>query len=108
VIAEQLVRREISRDQTVIGKLVEEGLEALPVAGSAVRIVVNPDDASFMSEHMEGRPDLNYEIKADAAISRGGCRLETDVSSIDATLETRLGRLIEAMLDAEANQDADT
>lgn len=107
-MVEQLVRREISSDQSVLGKLVEEGLEALPVAGTAVRILVNPEDASFMSEHMQEKSDVNYEIKSDATISRGGCRLETDVSSIDATLETRLGRLIEEMLDGEANQDADT
>ena len=107
-IVEQLARREISCDPSVLGELVDEGLAALPVAGSSVRILVNPDDAAFMAQYIEEKSDLDYEIKSDASMSRGGCRLETNVSSIDATLETRLGRLIEEMLDAEAKQDADT
>ena len=107
-IVEQLARREISCDPSVLGELVDEGLAALPVASSSVRILVNPDDAAFMAQYMEEKSDLDYEIKTDASMSRGGCQLETNVSSIDATLETRLGRLIEEMLDAEAKQDADT
>lgn len=106
-LTEQLVRREINRDQTVIATLVEEGLAALPVAGSDVRISVNPDDAAFMNEYMQDRTDIDYRIHSDATLTRGECRIETDFSGIDATLETRLNRMVEAMLDGQANHDAD-
>ena len=108
VLAEQLVRREVSVDQSLIAKLVDEGIEALPVAGTEVRIAVNPDDAAFITEHLEEREDINYRIVSDAAISRGGCRIDTEFSGIDATLETRLARIVEAMLEGQADSDADS
>lgn len=108
VLAEQLVRRELSTDQSLLAKIVDESLQALPVAGSEVRIAINPDDAAFMNEYMEEQADINYRIQTDASITRGGCRVDTEYSAIDATIETRLERIVETMLDGEVSSDADS
>jgi flagellar assembly protein FliH len=107
-LAEQLVRRELQADSSVVAELVDEGLAALPVAGSDVRIFVNPDDATFIGQHMQEKSGVNYRIQSDATVSRGGCRIDTQFAGADATLETRLDRIVESMLDSRADEDADT
>ena len=107
-LAEQLARREISVDQELLGTLIDEALSALPVADSVVRLVVNPDDATFINEYMESTTGISYEIQTDATLSRGGCRIDTEFSGIDATLETRLNRIVESMLDGQVTDDANS
>lgn len=103
-----LVRREVQLDQSVLGELVNESLEALPVSESEVCIIVNPEDAAFMKEHMQEHADTPWRVQTDATVSRGGCRVICDVTQIDATVETRLARLIERMLEAPDDADADS
>lgn len=105
-LTEQLVRREISMDQSVLAKLIDEGLQALPVAASEVQIIVNPDDANFMREHMEEQSEAGWRIQTDANLSRGGCRIVSGLTQIDASVETRLTRLIESMTESEGSPDA--
>jgi flagellar assembly protein FliH len=107
-LAEQIVRRELAVDQTVIAKLVDEGLAALPIAGTKVRIVLHPDDAAFISEHMQERSDVDWRIQTDAALTRGGCRIFSEFSGVDATVEARLNRIVESMLSAQEGHDAAT
>jgi flagellar assembly protein FliH len=106
-LAEALVRREIELDQSVLNKLVDEGLQALPVSESEVRIVVNPEDAAMMNEYLEEHADTPWRVQSDATVSRGGCQIFSKETQIDATVETRLARLVERMLDAKDSANAD-
>jgi flagellar assembly protein FliH len=101
-VAEQIVRREISIDPTHIVDIVREGLQAMPVAQTEVTIVVNPEDASLIEAQLaDASVGRSWHLKIDGNQPRGGCALLSDLSQIDAQIETRLQRLLSGMIDAE-------
>lgn len=107
-LAEQLVRREVKLDQSTVCRIVDAGLEALPVATTDVLIIVNPDDAELIKDHLDSEIEAGWRLQTDAKLTRGGCRIISDVSSIDATVESRLDRLVEKMLEEHEGDDADS
>jgi flagellar assembly protein FliH len=60
-----------------------------------VRLALNPEDAAMVREVLslhEG--DQAIRIVEDPVQSRGGCRILTETSQIDATVESRLNAVI--------------
>ncbi len=97
-VVKQLFRREIRLDPTHIIGVVREAIQLLPVASRNVQLHLHPDDAALVRESLsptEG--DLAWTIVEDPLITRGGCRVTTDNSQIDATAEARLNSVISAI-----------
>ncbi len=97
-VVKQLFRREIRIDPTHIIGVVREAIQLLPVASRNVQLHLHPDDAALVRESLsptEG--DLAWTIVEDPLITRGGCRVTTDNSQIDATAEARLNTVISAI-----------
>lgn len=104
----QLVRREIKSDPGHIIGVVREALLVLPVAARNIRLLLHPEDASLVREiYALGEAELTWQIVEDPVIQRGGCKVLTDTSQIDATLESRLSALIAPLLAGERNNDED-
>ena len=104
----QLVRREIKADPGQIIGVVREALAALPVAARNIRVILHPEDAVLVREvYSLGQSEQQWTIVEDPTVQRGGCRVTTENSQVDATLESRLGALIAPLLAAERNQDLD-
>ena len=108
-IAGVIVRREIDLDTGFLAQIVREGIEALPAASPDVCVVVNPDDAALIEDHLRDTPpDRSWRIKIDPAQPRGGCKLRSEIADIDSDVEQRLERLISEMLSrgrAEPGED---
>ncbi len=107
-VARQVIRREIEQDPQHILAVIREAMAELPTAARQVRISLHPDDAelvrdTFVSDEDEERP---WKILEDKGISRGGCRIESQTSRIDATVEKRLDTVIEALLGESPDEDA--
>lgn len=69
---------------------------------SRVTLVVRPDvtDAvrARVSEVLSGSGDIGFlEVAADPGMAEGGCRLETELGVVDASIETQLAALERAM-----------
>ena len=104
----QLVRREVKADPGQIIGVVREALVALPVAARQVRVILHPEDAELVREvYKLGDSEQQWTIVEDPTLQRGGCRVTTDNSQIDATLESRLGALIAPLLANERQQALD-
>ncbi len=102
----QLVRREIKADPAQIIGVVREALALLPVSARNVRLVFHPDDAKLVREVFEvSDKDLAWDIMEDPVLERGGCKVTTDTSQIDATLESRLAAMITTLLGGDRNRD---
>lgn len=101
-IARQFVRRELSREPGEIVRVVREALAALPVAATAIRISLHPEDAALVNEHLKPE-SLAHAIRIveDLAMSRGGARVETDASVVDASIEARFGAIAAEILGDE-------
>ena len=102
----QLIRREVKLDPAQIVGVVREALGVLPVSVRNVRVVLHPDDAVLVREaYTLGDHDQKWQIVEDPVIQRGGCRIHTDTSQVDARLDSRLSSLIAPLLAGERLQD---
>lgn len=104
-IVKQLFRREIKINPTHVIGVVREAIQLLPIASRSVQVHLHPDDASLVRESLspaEGEPA--WSIVEDPLIARGGCRITTESSQIDATTEARLQAVIHATLGDERRE----
>ncbi|MCU0259074.1 MAG: flagellar assembly protein FliH [Solirubrobacteraceae bacterium] len=105
-IVRQLVRREVRTDPGQIVGVVRESLAILPVASRNVRVVLNPEDAALVRQvYAVTESELTWKIVEDPVVARGGCRVVTETSQVDATLESRLAALIAPLLAAGRSVD---
>lgn len=102
-IAKQLVRREIKADAGHVIGVVKEALAALPSSSQNIKLFLHPKDAALVVSalSLEGMDESRWSIIEDPVVSRGGCRVATDVSTIDATVENRLSSIIAQALGDE-------
>jgi len=106
-IARQIVRRELKAQPDEIVAVIRETVTLLPMTARDVRVHLNPEDALLVRTRVaDGGSERAWTITEDPTISRGGCRVSSESSSIDATLEQRLGAVIAAALgDARAPEE---
>jgi len=105
-LARQIVRRELKTDPTQIIGIIREAIAALPVAARDVRVHVHPEDAAVMREHLAPtESERAWVIVEDPVMARGGCRITTATSRIDARLETRLAAILSELMGTERQSD---
>jgi len=101
-MGEKIVFRTLEVDCSIIEDQLAEALSLLSQP-SSVMISINPQDRTLVEEVL---PDLLRNasqckqaiIRDDEAITRGGCVLSTAGGAVDATIETQLDRIVEAIL----------
>jgi flagellar assembly protein FliH len=107
-IARHLVRRELRTDPGQIIGVVQQATAALPVAAQRVRVTLHPEDAATVREVLgEEHGSASWEIIEDPALTRGGCRVETEHSRIDASVERRLAAIAAELLGGERVRDGE-
>lgn len=102
-IARHLLRRELRTDPGQVIAVVREAVSVLPVSARNVRLHLNPADAALVRERMrvgEGE-ESRWQIVEDPVITRGGCRVSTDVSMVDASVEQRFAAVVARVLGEE-------
>ena len=103
-ISEQIVRREVSADPKVVLSIIEKALHA-SVRTDQYRILINPADLESVTRQkplflasISGLKNLS--IETDPSISQGGCRIDSDLGDVDATIETQLEAIRQALSEA--------
>jgi flagellar biosynthesis/type III secretory pathway protein FliH len=95
-VAEKILRQQIEADPASIVPMVDDALRVFLAQNHARMILrVHPKDESVLAARrqrwLERNPAIgDLAIVADDAVGRGGCRLETEAGTVDATLETQL------------------
>lgn len=95
-----IVRHAIRVKPDLVLSVVREAVSSLSGLDGNATVHLNPADAVLLRELAREDPafaDLPWKIIDDAHIERGGCRLETATTEVDATLETRWRRVIAAL-----------
>ncbi len=101
-IARQIVRRELKTQPDEIVAVVRETVALLPINAREVRVYLHPDDAELVRSRLSvGSGQPAWSIVEDPMLARGGCRVSSGPSSIDAQLEQRLGAAIAVVLGDE-------
>lgn len=107
-IAKQIIRRELHQDPQQILGVVREVLSILPVNARHVRLQLHPEDAQLVAKAYADEGMTNeWRIEKDPSLGRGGCRVLTDVSRVDASLEARLASVIAPLLSEERAEKGD-
>ncbi|MDL2184365.1 flagellar assembly protein FliH [Pseudomonas sp. ChxA] len=97
-IARQVIQRELVLDSSHIESVMREALKLLPLGVGNVRLYINPQDFEQVKALRE-RHEETWRIVEDASLQPGGCRVETEHSRIDATVETRISQIMAKLLD---------
>ena len=109
-VAKQIVRRELHTEQGEIVGIVREAMNALPASTRKIILNIHPDDAELIrnafSLGQENESDeLRWKVVEDPMITRGGCKISSENSRVDATVEARLNRVISTLLGGERESD---
>ncbi|SFB48221.1 flagellar assembly protein FliH [Pseudomonas sp. NFIX10] len=97
-VAKQVIQRELAIDSSQIEHVMREALKLLPLGVGNVRLYINPQDFELVKALRE-RHEETWRIVEDAALLPGGCRVETEHSRIDATVETRISQIMAKLFD---------
>jgi flagellar assembly protein FliH len=95
-LARGVVRRALHTTPEAILEVVREALAQLPHLHAS--IYLHPEDASLLRSYLGDQlAHAGHRILEEAQIARGGARVEAAGSQIDATLQTRWRRVLEAI-----------
>jgi len=101
-IARQLIRREMNTQPDQIIAVVREALGVLPTGARGIQAFLNPADAKLVRELMVmADHEQSWTLVEDPAMTRGGCRVQTEQSRVDSSVEARLNAVIANVLGDE-------
>ena len=97
-IAHKMTGAALQVNPEIILKIVNDAINSLPHFNQNAHLLLHPDDAELVKNQMgEQLAHAGWKLFPDKRISRGGCRVETAHSHIDATTEMRWQRIVEAI-----------
>jgi len=105
-IAGKVVAKAVEEDPEITASILERAKKEIPHAKS-LQILLHPADFQLLKET---RPDLinqggegqrKIEIYTSEEVGRGGCRLETEMGVVDATIPMQMEEIGRQMLDEE-------
>ncbi len=105
-VAQQIIRREIKIDPGQVIGAVREAISVLPVSSRKIILHLHPEDVSLVRSALAlDEMSQAWEIIEEPLISRGGCKIETETSRIDASVENRLAQVIANVLGDQRGQE---
>jgi len=97
-IARQVTRSALKVKPELLLPVVREALAALPVAHGHPTLTLHPDDAALLRQQLGDQISHGgWRLLEDASMEAGGCRIQAGASDVDATLQTRWKRVLEAI-----------
>lgn len=101
-IAKKIIKKEIEEDPQVLFNTIVDVLKTLSKDESKITLQVNPSEANALKQAVPEILDtagLNAKVIVlpDEEVSEGGCLVTTDNGVVDATIETRIDLITEAL-----------
>ena len=97
-IARKLIGEALRVRPEMIRQSVEDALRHVAHIRGPITLAVNPEDALIVRSYLETSPPIDgWSLREDAAITAGGCRVETAAGEVDSTLEQRWHRITAAL-----------
>jgi len=105
-VVKQMVRRELKISPDEVVAVIKEAISLLPSSSTDITLELHPEDAELVQANLAS-PDTHssWKINIDPLLTRGGCRVLTKSSRIDATVEARLNAVISEVMGGERKQD---
>lgn len=100
-VATAVVQRELTLDPGALDKVLEEALRVLGAVEGSVDIHLHPTDSALVRELLADTPlRESVQLHEDPQLLRGGCRIATASTYIDASTERRLADLLQVFRDS--------
>ncbi len=93
--ARRVVRRELTVSPGIVARVVSSLLEEAE-EHSSLTLYLNPLDIEFMEKRADlvlGTKGKHLTIKADSDLERGGCRIESEIQLLDASIDGQFEEL---------------
>lgn len=105
-ISKQIIRRELQINSEQVVSVVKEAIKLLPLEKSRLIMHLNPSDISVVQK-VFNQDDMvhSYSLVEDPTIQRGGCKLATDESIIDATIDSQVAQIAANLLGSQRATD---
>jgi len=98
-LTQQFIQYELQLQPELVVGAMRAALAALPINDRKLKVFLHPKDVELVKAGLAlDNDDARWQWVEDPLLTRGGVRLETADTSVDATVEARLSRLIEKML----------
>ena len=91
-IAKKVIKKELDENSQIIAKNIASSFLADLKDATNIKLKVNPQDETFLSEHFS--TIKNIKIEPDDAINKGGIIILSDIGNIDANIQTRVQKAI--------------
>lgn len=98
-LARQIIRHTIHVHPEVVLPVIREAIAGLPQGSQHPRLLLHPDDAALLRSVLDANQiaPAPWRIVEDAKLERGGCRIETSASELDATVGSRWKAVVAAL-----------
>jgi len=99
-MAQAVIGVEVTTNPQLILQSLREAVDALPYQAENLIIKLHPADLAVIAQHYSSDElaQRQWQLRAEPAMSRGDCRVETKESSVDRSLKTRLQASLEHFL----------
>ena len=90
LLARQVVRSELAARPELVAQVATDAVNAVLLSARHIRVLVHPDDLPIVKDGAgDALTARGAQLQAEATVARGGCRIESDLGSIDAGIEAR-------------------
>lgn len=97
-LARQVLRSELQARPELVAGIAAEAVNAVLLSARQITLQVHPQDLPLVSEGAgEVLQARGARLVADAAIERGGCRVESDLGAVDARIASRWAQAASAL-----------
>jgi flagellar assembly protein FliH len=98
-VGKHLARRELKIDPTQIIGIIRHTVSLLPLSARRIKIHLHPDDAAIVREKLaRATGEQEWQLAEDPLMARGGCRVTTENSSVDARFEANVAAALVGLL----------
>ena len=105
-VAAQIIRREIKTDPGQVIAAVREAISILPLASQQISLHLQPEDAELVRSALAlDEMSPAWKIIEEPLMTRGGCQVVTETSTIDATVENRTAAVIASALGDQRDRE---
>ena len=97
-VARQVISGELAVHPERILPVVKLALNQMAETTREARLLLNPEDAALIRQHLDQIVDKNrLRMVEDARITRGGCLIETTHGDLDGTLQARWRQVVQVL-----------
>jgi flagellar assembly protein FliH len=103
MVARKIILREVAQDPSILSNVIHAAISGLSERDE-VTVRLNPDDYALMtSGHADSfRSELTTDrmhLKSDPAVLLGNCQIETEMGTIDASIDAQLEEIYRCLLE---------